>query len=96
MYKNNSPWSKTNIIDDSILDLITFRNLYPDPFDEVYTIPTEFDERPDLCSYQMYGTAKYWWIFAARNPNDIIDPIRDYSAGIKIRIPNIDNISNMV
>jgi len=96
MYKNNSPWSKTNIIDDSILDLITFRNLYPDPFDEVYTIPTEFDERPDLCSYQMYGTAKYWWIFAARNPNDIIDPIRDFSAGIKIRIPNIDNISNMV
>jgi len=96
MYKNNSPWSKTNIIDDSILDLITFRNLYPDPFDEVYTIPTDFDERPDLCSYQMYGTAKYWWIFAARNPNDIIDPIRDFSAGIKIRIPNIDNISNMV
>ena len=96
MYKNNSPWSKTNIIDDVILDLITFRNLYPDPFDEVYTIPTEFDERPDLCSYQMYGTAKYWWIFAARNPNDIIDPIRDFSAGIKIRIPNIDNISNMV
>jgi len=44
----------------------------------------------------MYGTAKYWWIFAARNPNNIVDPIRDFSAGTKIRIPNIDNISNMV
>lgn len=96
MYKKNSPWSKTNIIDNSILDLITFRNLYPDPFDIEYTIPQEYDERPDLCSYEMYGTAKYWWIFAARNPNNIIDPIRDFSAGIKIRIPNIKNISNMV
>ena len=96
MYKKNSPWSKTNIIDNTILDVITFRNLYPDPYDIEYTIPAEFDERPDLCSYEMYGTAKYWWIFAARNPNNIIDPIRDFSAGIKIRIPNIDNISNMV
>ena len=96
MYKKNSPWSKTNIIDDSILDIITYRSLFPDPYDAEYTIPAEYDERPDLCSYEMYGTAKYWWIFAARNPNDIEDPIRDFSAGTIIRIPNIDNISNMV
>ena len=96
MYKKNSPWSKTNIIDDSILDIITYRSLYPDPYDVEYTIPAEYDERPDLCSYEMYGTAKYWWIFSARNPNSIIDPIRDLSAGTIIRIPNIDNISNMV
>jgi|TARA_B110000459_G_C16536724_1_gene459866 hypothetical protein len=96
MYKKNSPWSKTNIIDDTILDLITFRSIFPDPYDVIYTIPAKYDERPDLCSYEMYGTAKYWWIFAARNPNDLIDPIRDFSAGIKIFIPNKDNISNMV
>ena len=96
MYKKNSPWSKTNIIDDSILDIITYRSLYPDPYDVEYTIPAEYDERPDLCSYEMYGTAKYWWIFSARNPNSIIDPIREFSAGTIIRIPNIDNISNMV
>ena len=96
MYKKNSPWSKTNIIDDTVLDLITHRSLYPDPYDVIYTIPAKYEERPDLCSYEMYGTAKYWWIFAARNPNDLIDPIRDFSAGIKIFIPNKDNISNMV
>lgn len=96
MYKKNSPWSKTNIIDDTILDLITFRSIFPDPYDRIYTIPAKYDERPDLCSYEMYGTAKYWWIFAARNPNDLLDPIRDFSAGIKIYIPNKDNISNMV
>ena len=96
MYKENSPWSKTSIIDNTILDIISKRTIFADPFDEEYTIPQEFDERPDLCSYQHYGTAKYWWIYAARNANLIVDPIRDFSAGIKIRIPNIDNISNMV
>jgi len=44
----------------------------------------------------MYDTAKYWWIFATRNPDIIIDPIRDFSAGTEIRIPSKDNIANMV
>ena len=39
MYKKNSPWSKTNIIDDTVLDLITHSSLYPDPYDVIYTIP---------------------------------------------------------
>ena len=43
-----------------------------------------------------YGTAKYWWIYAARNPDILIDPIRDFSAGRTIKIPSEDNISNMV
>jgi len=55
MYKENSPWSKTNIIDDTILDLITHRSLYPDPYDVIYTIPAKYEERPDLCSYEIGG-----------------------------------------
>ena len=35
-------------------------------------------------------------MFAARNSNDIEDPIRDFSAGKTIRIPTIENIENMV
>lgn len=96
MYKENSPWNKTSIIDNTVLDIINKRILFADPNDEVYVIPQEFDERPDLCSYEKYGTAKYWWIFAARNSNDIEDPIRDFSAGKTIRIPTIENIENMV
>jgi len=96
MYKENSPWNKTTIIDDTVLDIMKKRYIFRDPYDEDYTIPSKFDERPDLCSYDMYGTAKYWWIFAARNPDVIIDPIRDFSAGTTIKIPSEDNISNMV
>jgi hypothetical protein len=44
----------------------------------------------------MYGTAKYWWVFAHRNSDIIIDPIRDFSAGTTIKLPSKDNISKMV
>ena len=96
MYKENSPWNRTNIIDDTILDIMKKRFIYKDPYDEEYTIPQHFDERPGLCSYNMYGTAKYWWVFAHRNSDIIIDPIRDFSAGTIIKIPSKDNISKMV
>ena len=96
MYKENSPWNKTTIIDNTVLDIMKKRYIFKDPYDEDYIIPQEFDERPDLCSYNHYGTAKYWWIYAARNPDILIDPIRDFSAGRTIKIPSEDNISNMV
>ena len=96
MYKEESPWNRTGIIDETVLDIMKKRFIYKDPFDAYYTIRQEFDERPDLCSYKMYGTAKYWWIFATRNADIITDPIRDFSAGTEIRIPSKDNIANMV
>jgi hypothetical protein len=96
MYKANSPWNRTPIINDTILDILRKRFIYKDPYDEEYIIPQRFDERPDLCSYEMYGTAKYWWIFAQRNPDIIVDPIRGFITGTVIRIPSKDNISKMV
>jgi hypothetical protein len=96
MYKENSPWSRTSIVDDLVLDIMKKRFIYKDPYDETYTIPRHFDERPDLCSFELYGTAKYWWIFAQRNPDIILDPIRGFTTGTVIKIPSKDNISKMV
>ena len=50
MYKENSPWNKTTIINNTVLDIINKRILFADPNDEVYVIPQEYDERPDLCA----------------------------------------------
>jgi len=96
MYKENSPWSRTSLIEDSILDVLKKRFIFKDPFDEEYVIPQQFDERPDLCSFELYGTAKYWWIFAQRNPDIILDPIRGFTTGTVIKIPSKVNISKMV
>jgi hypothetical protein len=95
MYKSHSPWSKTSIVNNRVLDIQNKRNLYKDPFDEEVVIPQHMDRRPDLMSFEKYGTAKYWWIFAHRNVNEIVDPINDFTAGKTIRIPKRENIDKM-
>ena len=94
-YDPSSPWKKTAILQDKILDIMNDVFLEADPLDEIYEIPQEYNQRPDLASYKLYGTSKYWWIFAKRNPDTIEDPIRDFTAGTKIAIPSKNQIDNM-
>lgn len=62
---------------------------------QVSNIPTEDDTftvvspgmeyRPDLLSYQFYGTPDFWWkILEANNIKDIFD----FKTGINIRLPS--------
>lgn len=95
MYKSHSPWSKTSVLFGKVLDIQKKRNLFRDPLDEFVSIPQQFDRRPDLYSYEVYGTAKYWWIFAQRNPDSILDPINDFTAGKQIYVPKRTNIDKM-
>lgn len=69
------------------LDLWAPRDVPKSDFDEIVIIPPEFDQRPDLLSYQKYGTPRLWWVFAIRNPDLIIDPINDFVAGLEIFVP---------
>lgn len=78
-----------------ILDIQNKRYLFKDPLDEEVTIPQHMDRRPDLMSYEHYGTAKYWWIFSHRNTDIILDPINDFTAGKVIKIPRRVNIDKM-
>ena len=63
------------------------RTVTKNEYDNLITIPPEFDQRPDLLSQQEYGTPNLWWVFALRNPNELIDPIQDFVAGLEIYIP---------
>lgn len=56
--------------------------------DPLEAIPVEFDRRPDLMAFNRYGNTKFWWIFALRNKDILIDPIEDFTAGTKIHVPN--------
>jgi hypothetical protein len=38
-------------------------------------------------AFDLYGDANLWWVFAARNPNVIRDPIFDFLPGVRIYIP---------
>ena len=88
-------WKKTGLIKNKVLDIMNNVYLEFDPLDELYTVPQNYDMRPDLCSYELYGTSKYWWIFAKRNPDIIEDPIRDFTVGTRIRIPSKASIDDM-
>lgn len=85
-YKNKSPWSKTQEY-PGYLSHINVRPVSAEPDDWVYTIEPQYNYRPDLLSYDLYGTSKLWWVFVQRNMDIISDPIFDFKTGTKIYIP---------
>lgn len=62
----------------------------------VFTVSDRYTHRPDLLSYDAYGTPKLWWVFALANPNQIRDPIYDLVAGMEITIPSKDSLQGYI
>jgi hypothetical protein len=56
-----------------------------DDFD--YTIQAQYNYRPDLLAYDIYGDSKLWWVFMQRNVDIIADPIFDFRSGVTIKLP---------
>lgn len=95
MSDDRSNYVSTPVVDDLYLDILIDRSVFLDPSDEVYQIENRYNRRPDLLSYDRYGTSKYWWVFARRNMNVLVDPIGDFVTGTVIKIPNQKNIENI-
>jgi hypothetical protein len=91
-YKGSSPYSKTNLFDGKFLDLMIYNSFPLEPDDIYKPIGATYHRRPDLMSYDLYGTADYWWVFMARNRNEIVDPIWDFTEDKKIYIPKLSTI----
>ena len=51
-------------------------------------IGNRYDRRPDLMAYDLYGSARYWWIFAHYNMDTLKDPLNDFRAGTIIEVPS--------
>ena len=94
-YRNTSPYYKTSQT-SLYLEHYVHREIPPDSTDIAYSVPTKFQNRPDLLSYEHYGTADYWWIFAIRNPDQIKDPIYDLVAGLEIYLPTKDRLVGLI
>lgn len=85
-YKNTSPWYRTRQ-NNLYLELLEIRPVPADAADINYIIETRYKHRPDLLSFDLYGTPKLWWVFAQRNMDIIKDPIYDFEPGLVIKIP---------
>lgn len=97
-YSSRSPYKATPQINRYVQYLGTWvpPALTSSSDDQVITLPAKYNRRPDLLSYDFYGTPGLWWIFAVYNTNIIKDPIYDMVTGITIVIPNKSNLSGVL
>jgi Base plate wedge protein 53 len=90
-YSRSSPYYST-ALNGSYLDIIDFRNLPVLSDDVLFTVTTQYENRPDLLAYDLYGDPSLWWVFAVRNKSIIKDPIFDLYAGQQIYLPQVSTI----
>jgi hypothetical protein len=95
IYSNASPWAVTSE-NNFYLDLLNIRPVPAEADDFVYTIENQYKHRPDLLSYDLYGTTKLWWVFVQRNMSVIKDPIYDFVPGTRIFIPKKSNLEKFL
>lgn len=85
-YSSSSPWYNTPTT-RNYLDILNIRPVSAEADDFLYTIESQYSYRPDLLSYDLYGTPDLWWVFIQRNLDVLQDPIFDFISGVQIYIP---------
>jgi hypothetical protein len=95
-YGGSSPWKNTKLANAQYLDVLNIRPVPAEADDVLYEIETQYTHRPDLLSYDLYGTPKLWWVFAQRNMDVIKDPIFDMVPGTKIFLPKGPKLKDML
>ncbi len=90
-YSADSPYYKTEMF-GNYLDVLNRRPISANPQDQQLIINATYEYRPDLLANDLYDNPKLWWVFAARNPNAIKDPIWDMKRGLTIFLPKQDRL----
>jgi len=94
-YTNTSPWASTEIV-QNYLGILNIRPVAAEEDDYLYKIEPQYTHRPDLLSYDLYGTSKLWWVFTQRNLNVLQDPIYDFVPGVEIYIPKRSGLAKVL
>ena len=95
-YNRTSPYADTSIINDSYLDRLSIRPIPAQSNDILYTIEPQYNHRPDLLAFDLYNSAKLWWVFAQRNMDVLQDPVFDFEPGTKIYIPQEPQLKQLL
>ena len=63
-YNKTSPYSTTRIDKaNKTLDILNFRDIPHIDEDITYSIAPEYNNRPELLAYDLYGDVNLWWVF---------------------------------
>ena len=93
IYTKLSPYYTTEI-SGSYLDILKIRSFPSEKDDIRFEVTSQYEFRPDLLAYDLYGNSNLWWVFAVRNRDNIKDPIYDMYAGQIIYIPKITTLKS--
>ncbi len=63
---------------------------------ERHVVTPKQQHRPDLLSYDLYGSSNHWWTIVLLNRDQLRDPIRDLKAGIVLRVVSPGSIAGAV
>ena len=87
-YRTDSLYRDTKITNNQYLDELTIDSIdIKNTTTKTITLSERYNEKPDLLAYDLYGNAKLWWVFALFNQDKLDDPILDFKAGLKIKVP---------
>lgn len=92
-YGITSPYMETGIYRLG-LDVMQHRPIPRYKEDKLYEIETQYNYRPHLLAFDLYGDEHLWWVFSARNPSQLKDPYFDFVTGNKIYLPSSQTLSN--
>jgi hypothetical protein len=92
--KPTSFYAQTSV-KEFYLDVWEPIEIAPSSNDSLTKILRKYEKRPDLMSYDLYGTVSLFWVFAVRNPDLINDPIEDFVAGLEIYVPSRSSLQGM-
>lgn len=90
-YSQLSPYSNTKQ-NSLYLELLQIRPVPAEADDFEYTIENQYENRPDLLAFDVYGDSKLWWVIVQRNLEILKDPIFDFVPGTKIYLPKENNL----
>lgn len=92
-YSPLSPYSQTQQT-SWFLSNMTYTPIGRDGTDEfIPALASKYEFRPDLLSYDKYGTVEYWWVFMDLNPDQIKDPIYDMKSNMSLFVPTANRLS---
>ena len=94
-YTQDSPYALTEMYGD-YLDVMTYRTMPQNEDDVIYTVTMTYKHRPDMLAFDLYNNPNLWWVFQARNPNSIQDPIFDFIPGLRIYIPKQETLESVL
>ena len=89
-----SPYRDTNLTAGGQLDVLSIRPVPAFSDDQLYTLEPQYNHRPDLLAYDLYGDKNLWWVFAQRNLDVIEDHIYDIETGKQIYLPSAARIKS--